>query len=331
MKKIFGFFLLGSLFFSCDSGDIIVTSFDLEDRQLNICGLQTKVLYTTNNEDVYESMSLLINNNAIETEEGLLRTEIGQENVILSATNRLVYRIYDNEVPNSYFCSDIPPSEPQVLEEYISSSRGTIVINTYYRDLTNDADADGDGISNLNEGFNIDGGEHLDSDEDGIPDYLDIDDDNDNVLTRQERQNPDGDPTVGEEEYRDTDEDGIPNYLDTDDDGDGAPTRNEVNEENRLTPNLYLNPADVPFYLDRQNPIFLENEEYIENIIPARRIRTYITILNFSLIKQDGSGEEIKFDEYDLGYFDETIEENYSETEEEEDSEEVVEETEEGE
>ena len=61
-----------------------------------------------------------------------------------------------------------------------------------------------------------------DSDGDGTPDYLDVDDDNDGVLTRVERDLPDfddGDP--GND--RDADGDGIPNHLDLDTDDDGIP------------------------------------------------------------------------------------------------------------
>ncbi|WP_373056053.1 hypothetical protein [Zunongwangia sp. H14] len=329
MKKIFGLILLVALFLSCDSGEIIVTSFDMEDSQLKLCGLATKVLYTTNSEDVYESMSLVLKNTAISTAESTLRTEIGDVALSLNTTNRLIYRIYNDAVPTSYFCSDIPPSNPEVLEEYISSSRGTININTYYRDLTNEADSDNDGLTNLEEGFDVDGEDHLDSDGDGIPDYLDIDDDNDNVETSAELRNPDGDPTTGDSEYRDTDEDGIPNYLDTDDDGDGAPTRNEVDpdsESDILEPASYLNGAEIAYYLDRTAAISEENDTFLENEI-KRSIRTYITIRDFSLIKQDGSGEEIKFAQYDLGFFDETLEEIYSPYEDEDTGEETDEET----
>ena len=67
-----------------------------------------------------------------------------------------------------------------------------------------DPDDDGDGIPTTGEA-------QLDTDGDGIPDYLDPDDDNDSILTVNE---PAGD----------VDRDGRPNYLDADDDGDGRPT-----------------------------------------------------------------------------------------------------------
>ena len=66
----------------------------------------------------------------------------------------------------------------------------------------------------------ISSGIPLDTDNDGIFDYLDTDDDNDGILTQNE---------VGQndESYLDTDGDGIPNYLDFDDDNDGINTLDE--------------------------------------------------------------------------------------------------------
>ena len=68
---------------------------------------------------------------------------------------------------------------------------------------------------------NLDGNplDATDSDQDGIPDYLDPDDDNDGVPTIEEFSL--GIPL-------DTDNDGIFDYLDTDDDNDGVPTALEL-------------------------------------------------------------------------------------------------------
>ena len=83
-------------------------------------------------------------------------------------------------------------------------------------------DDDGDGVPNVFEDFNGDGDlTNDDTDGDGIANYLDADDDGDNVPTSVELQlDVDGNPT-------DTDGDGDADYLDTDDDGDGILTINE--------------------------------------------------------------------------------------------------------
>ena len=84
-----------------------------------------------------------------------------------------------------------------------------------------------------------------DTDVDGIPDYLDIDDDNDTIMTMNEDVNMNGDPTDD-----DTDSDGTPNYLDDDDDGDGVST---IFEDFNMNGNLDDDDFDsdtVPDYLD---------------------------------------------------------------------------------
>ena len=66
-----------------------------------------------------------------------------------------------------------------------------------------------------------------DYDNDGTPDYLDSDDDDDHVPTVDEH--PDGNTNNDHlpDDAQDTDNDGTPDYLDIDDDGDGIYTVNE--------------------------------------------------------------------------------------------------------
>lgn len=76
----------------------------------------------------------------------------------------------------------------------------------------NKADHDNDGVLSIFEDINGDGNvNNDDTDEDGLPNYLDVDDDGDGILTKDEDANGDGDPTND-----DTDGDGIPDYLDKD-------------------------------------------------------------------------------------------------------------------
>ncbi|MEZ4672853.1 MAG: hypothetical protein R2932_01250 [Caldilineaceae bacterium] len=111
---------------------------------------------------------------------------------------------------------------------------------------TDTHDDDGDGIPNNGEDPNHNGDPtDDDSDNDGIPDYLDPDDDGDTVPTKDEDPNHNGDPTDD-----DSDNDGIPDYLDPDDDGDTVPTKDE-------DPNHNGDPRDddsdndgIPDYLD---------------------------------------------------------------------------------
>lgn len=96
------------------------------------------------------------------------------------------------------------------------------------------ADDDNDGIPNVFEDFNGDGDkENDDTDGDGIPNYLDNDDDGDGILTQYEAVDMDGNPA-------DTDGDGDVDYLDNDDDGDTLLTIDE-----NADPNADGNPDDA--------------------------------------------------------------------------------------
>jgi len=95
-----------------------------------------------------------------------------------------------------------------------------------------------------------------DFDADGIPDYLDEDDNNDGILdihdedndgvsVQEEDINGDGDPTND-----DTDGDGIPDFLDADDDGDGIATVHEDFNNDGDPSNDDTDGDGIPDYLD---------------------------------------------------------------------------------
>jgi len=114
------------------------------------------------------------------------------------------------------------------------------------------SDADGDGIADAVEGSG-------DADNDGIPNYLDIDSDGDDIGDALEgTDDPDADGTPNYldtdsdadsipdavEGAEDMDDDGLPAYLDEDSDGDGVP--NQVEEAAGSDPYDGLEAAGVP-------------------------------------------------------------------------------------
>jgi hypothetical protein len=297
MYRYLGVFFLLVFFTSCDDGDIIVTTFDFENQELSNCGIGTnKVLFNINNENIFETISFTLSSGQLSDLENVLATNTSQNITIeLTGSNEIIYRTYDGEVPANYFCGVIPPSSPRVKEEF-KSIGGTAVISTIVRDET---DHDKDGIPSVDEGMNEPNGGR-DTDGDGIPDYLDIDDDGDNVKTSVEIANAGDDPTAGG--YRDTDRDGIPNYLDPDDDGDGVPTKFEVTADNQ-DPASNFAEGGLPRYLDLfSTERFDEVDFVIENKIQVR-YRSSIDIQNLKLKNQGGDGEEISFTTYNLGFF----------------------------
>ncbi|SFS49202.1 hypothetical protein SAMN04487906_0528 [Zhouia amylolytica] len=268
--------LTGIVITSCSDGEFITEDINFDDSTVQLCN--NYVFYELANQN---KEALIIE---IDTDEDILtNTDQVQEFTINNTSNRVVYRIFNNSVSGSnYFCNSIPPIEPTVIEEWTAPS-GTIQIqNTLEED-------DEDGISAEEEGFDVSNPElSTDTDGDGIPDYKDIDDDGDNVLTSTEAVK------VGDV-YRDTDGDGTPDYLDPDDDGDGVLTRNE-DANGDLAPG-----NDVVLINGEEVPAYLTTESAIENVINQYRPHDYsFRYTNqISLIdgfKLENQNQEIKFD-----------------------------------
>jgi hypothetical protein len=111
-------------------------------------------------------------------------------------------------------------------------------------------DYDGDGVFNIEEDLNNNGDqEDDDTDGDGIPNYLDTDDDGDSVLTIDETTGI-GAGVAPSYIYIDTDGDTIENYLDNDDDGDGTLTINEDYNNNGTPLDDDTNSNGIPDFLD---------------------------------------------------------------------------------
>jgi hypothetical protein len=226
------------LMFSCDDGDIITVEFDFEET-FNSCG--DLVFYKTKKEPA-ESMSISFTNLTLEE---LL--EVGTNDTLITTTtsNTFNYRTYSNaSLPSSgLFCTNIPNSEAKIIEDY-ESKNGEVTITTV---LTED---DNDGIPAALEDINGNGNlKDDDTDDDGIPNYIDADDDGDNILTKDENPDPNGDKSLID--AQDTDGDGTPDYLDADDDGDGVLTRDEENDTQNQNPKDDITNSEAgPDYLN---------------------------------------------------------------------------------
>ena len=112
-------------------------------------------------------------------------------------------------------------------------------------------DYDLDGVPTVAEDLNGDGNlANDDTDGDGIPNFLDNDDDGDMILTSVEYVFANQGRNATTNTLRDTDGDGIPNYLDDDDDGDGVLTINEDYDQNNNPADDDTNNNGLPDYLE---------------------------------------------------------------------------------
>lgn len=294
MTQRFYFFFCLLFLVACDDGDIITVDLDF-DKILKRCdNFENSYLIYDTKDSPSESLSLIIEKNP--TNELLFTEAITSELPINASTTRFIYRTYNRAIVSSgsseELCSAVPPSDLVIQNDYEASS-GIIEITSTF------VDDDEDGIPSVDEGRGEldEDGEYSnaqDSDGDEIPDYLDQDDDNDNVLTINEIDTSDS----GEIIFLDTDNDNHYNHLDKDDDGDGIDTILEdedgingpINdividtEGNSIARYLYDGATDT-----YTNPGFIYN-------IYKRIVTTSFTIKNFDL-------EIINSDEIDFGTF----------------------------
>ena len=304
MKKQFLLLLVIGILFSCDDGELIVTEFTFENKNLQGCtdfeGNDSQVFFNISNEQVSEAIALIFEQRDLEP--GFLLNQEGRLEIPLNAENEVVYRTFDTEVDKNYFCNEIPPIAPDVTEEFRSTSGGMIVITS---EIENNEDHDNDEVPSLIEqevpaDFSVDGFPDTDGDE--IPNYLDIDDDNDNVLTSIEIE---VDTEVFADDYPDTDADGIPNYLDPDDDNDGTISRFEDWDLNG-TPDNDVNDERLEYYLNPEIDQVFEVNTFLPNTF-NRSYRYFIDIEDLTLENQGGDGEKIRLANYEFGFIDSPV------------------------
>lgn len=279
---------------ACDDGDVIDVELDF-DRELATCDLspQTYFLFDSK-KNPSESLSLIFPKNSttrliFDPPENNYKTTFA----INGSTIKFNYRTYDGN-PEDLLCNLLPEPTTKIINDYLATSGTVTTITTY-------VDDDEDGIPSDVEDENLDGDNDpstnaTDTDGDGIPDYLDADDDNDNVLTKNEKHNYT--EADGFSKAVDTDGDGIPDYLDDDDDGDGVLTRHEDE-------NMNGNPMDdrdessptptIPRYLDAEAKDTFAYKEFNKNTYTRTvTVRFFINNVNLDII----SLTEIDFGSY---------------------------------
>jgi hypothetical protein len=271
MRKLFFIFIIFSLLFSCNDGEIIVTDFNFETSNLNNCGGPgAYIFYNINNSLSAESISLILETSDI------LFFESGTVEYVLNGNTYVVdYRKYDGDITDSYFCSNIPPTSPGVSIEYLGASGIALLTTIVTRD-------DEDGIEEDPES-------NLDTDNDGLLNYFDNDDDGDNVPTVNELG---AGFLSGDNEFPlDTDNDGIFDYLDIDDDGDTILTRYEDANGDLDPTNDFTGTSDDPDYLTAA----ITNSNAIDQYrIHSYQITSDIELVINNLVLVKGSEEITK-------------------------------------
>jgi len=278
MRKFFGFILIALSFNSCDDGDIIVDTFDFDDVALDHCGGPETYVFFKINTGVNESISLRINTTEdifFENEETVLE-DYTLDIPLNGTTNFVNYRLYDDAISGNYFCNSVPPTSPNVVENYLASSGVATLISGLDYD-------DNDGIPTVESSDPMMEGTG-DLDGDGIPNFYDSDDDGDNIPTVIEIGSDPKNPI-------NSDDDKIPDYLDNDDDNDGVLTRNESKDGNLDPRDDFSNGGAIPDYLNPNVKEKVINDAYIEHTYNfVNNIRIVLT----RLVLKNGDVEIIR-------------------------------------
>ncbi len=123
MKKIYILTIL--LFsFSCSDGDLQIEAIDFDDITAQNCetlSINTQLFFKINGDEAL----------ILELGQGLLLNKVSTEVITSSipSNSQLTYRLFDDTVTSNYFCDDIPPATPTVIED-IEASDGNVLITT---------------------------------------------------------------------------------------------------------------------------------------------------------------------------------------------------------
>ena len=125
--KNFLFLCLLVLLFACDDGDLQIETIDFDSASIQNCdpvsAETANVLFKLN------AMEALI----LELPDGAIQNQVSDGAVSYAVTvsgpAKATYRTFSDNVSTDYFCSDIPLTQPTVVEEIIAQG-GEVLITT---------------------------------------------------------------------------------------------------------------------------------------------------------------------------------------------------------
>ena len=127
MRKFILLVLCLGTFFSCSDGDLEIETINFDSITLQFCSspnpTSTNLLFKINDTEalILELQSGVLNNGVVG------ETVISESNV--PNQSQVTYRIFSDSVDDGYFCDDIPPAEPIVIDE-VEAQDGQVIIET---------------------------------------------------------------------------------------------------------------------------------------------------------------------------------------------------------
>lgn len=123
LKKITALFISFASFIACNDGGLEVENIDFNGINISYCGtlnLEEELLFKINDR---EALILELPNAFFTLEEK------NREYTIPSAA-QLIYRVFDDKVTSTYFCSLIPEINPKVVNSYDAVGGKLLVTST---------------------------------------------------------------------------------------------------------------------------------------------------------------------------------------------------------
>lgn len=114
--------------FACSDGDLQIETLDFDSVSIQDCNdivvTSSNLLFKINASEALIldlQSSVLTNGNSV--------TDTVETISAVPNQSRLIYRVFSDNVTSGYFCDDIPPASPTVIEE-IEAEDGSIIVKS---------------------------------------------------------------------------------------------------------------------------------------------------------------------------------------------------------
>jgi hypothetical protein len=119
MKRFLGILFLVVMISGCDDGDLFLEDINFDNATVATCA-NNDIIYKLN-----EKEALLL-----ELPGFIFPSETKTQEVTIGGSNRVVYRFFNGTVKDDNICETIPPATPIVVDQWIATPGGKIVITS---------------------------------------------------------------------------------------------------------------------------------------------------------------------------------------------------------
>lgn len=126
MKRFIGFLALVLLLNACDDGELTVQTIDFTSVAAVKCDLND-IIYKLNGSEI---LALEIPEAPVPQNAFINEPTVTPREILLNATNKVVYRSYNGAVSSGNICATLPATSPNVIEEWTANSGRIEIVTT---------------------------------------------------------------------------------------------------------------------------------------------------------------------------------------------------------